>query len=623
MSLKYDWLKIIETKKRAYRKVYSLFYSRRNSIKFKIQCYLTILSLIPLLVIGIVSYTISKAAIDNKVKDYSRQSIRQTAENIETMLNNCKDSLMQIISNPDVISSLKSVVKDEENSNYSGEILSNIPLATKLAYHIATTQEVQTISFISPKYYLKGTYYCSDDVLKGNSSYYQEIISNDNNYTWFSTRAARYGYQDNQRVNVFSLGKQVYNLDDMRPLNLAAVIDIREDKLSEICSKSSQGDMTDQCFVIDEKGMIIAHPDKSMLYKNINELFSSRDISNIMKSSEDISSFETKYLDESVVANSLKLKGCNWRVINIVKSKYLYRESDQVVRIIFIVAFICVIFSSIFSAFIAAGISRPLKDMSKIMRKVVAGSLNEKIEINRKTSEEVIILQESYNFMIHKIQELLDKVYEEQSNKRIAEIKALEAQINPHFLYNTLDAIKWTALFQKANNTAEMANMLSRLLHISLGRGNEVIPFEEELEHVKCYLGIQKFRFNFNIDVNFNIDEETMKLKVPKIILQPIVENSILHGLSDKLKGGIIEISSSINQDKVNIEIIDNGCGFDINENDITKESKRKTGQSFSGIGIANVQERIKLICGREYGIAVESEINQGTKIKISLPKME
>lgn len=623
MSLKYDWLKIIERKKREYKKTYSLFYLKRNNIKFKIQCYLTIFSLIPLLVIGIVSYTTSKAAIDNKVKDYSRQSIRQTAENIETMLNNCKDSLMQIISNPDVISSLKSVVKDEENSNQSGEILSNIPLATKLAYHIATTQEVQTISFISPKYYLKGTYYCSDDVLKGNSSYYQEIISNDNNYTWFSTRAARYGYQDNQRVNVFSLGKQVYNLDDMAPLNLAAVIDIREDKLSEICSKSSQGDMTDQCFVVDEKGMIIANPDENMLYKNINELFSNRDTSNIMKSSEEILSFETKYLGESVVANSLKLKGCNWRVINIVKSKYLYRESDQVVRIIFIVAFICIIFSSIFSAFIAAGISKPLKDMSKIMRKVVAGSLNEKIEINRKTSEEVIILQESYNFMIHKIQELLDKVYEEQSNKRIAEIKALEAQINPHFLYNTLDAIKWTALFQKANNTAEMANMLSKLLHISLGRGNEVIPLEEELEHVQCYLGIQKFRFNFNIDVNFNIDEETRKLKVPKIILQPIVENSILHGLSEKLKGGIIEINSSINKDKVNIEIIDNGCGFDINEGDITKELKRKTGESFSGIGIANVQERIKLICGKEYGVAVESEINQGTKIKISLPKME
>jgi two-component system, sensor histidine kinase YesM len=625
MSLRYFYPLITAIKKRRNKNANNLLFSQRNSIQFKIQFYLTMFSLLPLLVIGIISYSTSKAAIDNKVRDYSRQSISQTAENIEFTLNSYKDSLMQIISNPNVISSLKSVLRDGDKSEKNDGSLSDLALTTKLAYYIATTQEVQTISFISPKYYLEGTYYCGDDVLKGNSSYFKKVMANNNSFTWFSTRAGTYGYQDSQKVNVFSLGKQVHNLDDMRSLNLSAIIDIREDKLSDICSKANEGNLINQCFIIDENGMIIADPDKSMLYKNISELFNRDDILKIMGKTDQISSFETKYMNESVVANSLKLKVNNWRVIDIIKKEYLYKESNGVIKIICIAAIACIIFSSVFSAFIATGISRPLKNMSKIMRKVVKGNLNEKIDLNRngRTTEEVIVLQESYNFMISKIQELLDKVYEEQNNKRVAEIKALEAQINPHFLYNTLDAIKWTALLQKATNTAEMANMLSRLLHISLGKGNETIRLEEEIEHVQCYLGIQKFRFNFNIDVRFHIDEGTKQLKVPKIILQPIIENSILHGLADKHEGGIIDINCSILEGKVNIEIIDNGCGFDMNESGIIAKSELKSGEVFSGIGIANVEERIKLICGRQYGIKIESKIDQGTKVQISLPIME
>lgn len=607
------------------RRIYESVFAAKSSIKYRLMFFFVLLSLTPLLILGAVAYSTSKSTIDNTVLDYSRQLTIQTAENIDIKLEYYKDNMMQILSNNEIISCLMDVLKEAKSNPPSDGKISNTVLTTKLASYISTLQESKSISFISDRYYIKGTYFCTDEILNGNSTFYKKIMEGGNNFSWFSTRPGSYGYvSDSHRVDVFSLGKQVYNINNMGRINLGAVIDIREEVLSDICSKASRANLPAQCFLVDGTGMIMAHPDQNMLFKNVSDLFSSEDVFRLLDAGTKVSSFETKFFDKSVIANVVKLKVNDWRVINIIENEYLYKDSNRVVKTIFLMALICIILSFIAAYLVSWGISRPLKNIVGIMRQVVASNLDARIDGtgNKSTSDEIAVLQESFNYMLSQIKELINKVYEEQNSKRISEIKALEAQINPHFLYNTLDTIKWTALFQKANNAAEMASLLSRLLHISLGKGMETVKVKEEIEHVQCYMGIQKFRFNFNIEVNYNIDEDTKELRIPKLILQPIVENSILHGLAEKQEGGIITINCFKSEEYLKFEIIDNGCGIDTNESDIFKQSKRKSGEAFSGIGIANVDERIKLICGNDYGIRIESQVNEGTKVEIKLPVM-
>ncbi|ULO09040.1 histidine kinase [Paenibacillus sp. 19GGS1-52] len=225
--------------------------------------------------------------------------------------------------------------------------------------------------------------------------------------------------------------------------------------------------------------------------------------------------------------------------------------------------------------------------------------------------------------MVTRIDELLKAVYAEQDQKRVAELRALQAQINPHFLYNTLDMIKWTALIQKANNAAEMVSLLSRLLRISLGKPEETVTVEEEIEHVQCYLGIQKFRFNYNIETEFEMDDDVRLLQTPKLILQPIVENAMIHAFADQESGGRITISCcKVPGQGVRFEVADNGKGMDpAFARSLLTEPIPGAGKT-GGIGLANVDERIKLICGKMYGIEIQSEPGIGTTIRIMLPLM-
>lgn len=604
--------------------IYNKLFIARSSIKYRLSIFFIIFSLVPLVVVAFISYSTFKKTMDHKVQEYSKLLIQQTAENIDITFGYYKDNMMQVLSNPEITSYLRKMLVDAKQTPPKENELNSTVLTTKLSSLVSTTQDIKAISFVSDKYYLQGTYYCNDDVLRGNSEYYKKVLKADR-FVWFPTRDGTYGYQyDTNKVNVFSLANKVYNLNDMSMLNLIVVFDIKEQILSDICNKTSRNNFPLVSFVIDENGTIISHSDKKLLYKNINELFSKEDTQKILSNDTLSNGYATRYLNNKVYTNVAKLQMNNWKVVNVIEREYLYKEVNEAGNIITFLILLSIILSIITALFVAKGVSTPLKNMVSIMRQVIKGNFDARIEVDesKSTSDEIAVLQTSFNYMITKIQELIQRVYEEQNNKRISEIKALEGQINPHFLYNTLDMIKWTALFQKANKTAEMATLLSRLLHISLSKGKEVIDIEEEIEHVTCYIGIQKIRLNFTIDIRFNIQEDIKHCRTPKLILQPIVENAIIHGL-ENADDGRIDINCIQVDQMIKFEIIDNGCGMDMDEINSIKNKEKHTEKRFSGIGIDNVDERIRLICGDAYGIQIESEPAQGTKVMIWIPKID
>ncbi len=250
------------------------------------------------------------------------------------------------------------------------------------------------------------------------------------------------------------------------------------------------------------------------------------------------------------------------------------------------------------------------------MKRVENGNFDTEVKIN--SADEIGELSRDFNIMIKKINRLMRQNMQDQEQKRKSELKALQAQINPHFLYNTLDSIIWMAEAKKHEEVVEMTSALANLFRLSISKGEQIIPIKKEVEHIKNYLIIQKMRYKDKLDFKIDVNEKIMDYKILKILLQPLVENSIYHGIKNKTGMSLIQITGEKFEDKILLKVIDDGVGMDKHQiKNIFKKSK--TSIEKSGVGVRNVNERIKLYFGNNYGITYESKIGIGTTANIWL----
>jgi sensor histidine kinase YesM len=233
-------------------------------------------------------------------------------------------------------------------------------------------------------------------------------------------------------------------------------------------------------------------------------------------------------------------------------------------------------------------------------------------------------LVRSFDNILNRTEELVSVVIEEQKRENDLRYEALRAQINPHFLFNTLSTIKWSAKMSGANHVAKMISSLGRLLEVSVSKGEEHIPLSEEIELLKCYIYIQNMRYNDKFELVISVaDESCYSYKVLKLILQPIVENSIIHGFVDKDENCIIEIDAYLKEGHIIINVTDNGSGINDNKVEQLLKVESTERQKFSGIGLKNVHERIRMKYGGNYGLSISSEIGKGTAVSLTIPIIE
>ena len=236
-----------------------------------------------------------------------------------------------------------------------------------------------------------------------------------------------------------------------------------------------------------------------------------------------------------------------------------------------------------------------------------------KVLVNDTYEDEIGVISDNFDSMLKRVNELIEKTKLQEVEKRDLEIRMLQAQINPHFLFNTLNSLKWTALMNQDYTVSEGLSSLAELLRNTIIDKNEFVTIREELENIKNYFVIQKIRYGNSFDVQYEVDELLLENKVIKFILQPIVENSIIHGIDENKENQKIIIKIMSEEENILISIKDNGKGF--NSKEKIKDNK------LSGIGWNNVDERIKLTFGLDYGTNIYSEVNKGTIVKIVIPK--
>lgn len=296
------------------------------------------------------------------------------------------------------------------------------------------------------------------------------------------------------------------------------------------------------------------------------------------------------------------------------------KQTMETVEISIIMIVIMVLGAFVFSVIISGSISKPIRLLSNITKQVAKGDLT--VRSNIQSGAEVKILSDSLNIMIEKLSDLIDTVKVEQNNLRDAELKLLQAQINPHFLYNTLDAIMWLAEADQKREVIDMVGSLSDYFRTSLSKGNDLITIEEEILHIKSYLEIQQFRYKDILDYNIFIDGDLRHYRIPKITLQPLVENALYHGIKNKRGKGIITISGKRIEDKIYLSVSDNGQGmtkqrlYEINTGICQEENKGQT----QFYGLYNVNERLQLYYGKNFGLQIKSEHKEGTEVIVVMP---
>ncbi|HEX9060555.1 MAG TPA: histidine kinase, partial [Clostridia bacterium] len=325
----------------------------------------------------------------------------------------------------------------------------------------------------------------------------------------------------------------------------------------------------------------------------------------------------TKYL---VTFKTSRITG--WKIVGVSPEAEMTKNIDKINQIFFWFIPTIIIIVLLLTIYLTTILTNPIKELRSLMRRASENDLTVYADI--RTTDEIGQLALSFNKMINRIRELMSKAVEDQLKIRKMEMKAMQDLIKPHFIYNTLDSIIGLLEQNRNDDAIDIIDSLGKFFRTSLSHGREIVQIQEEFDHVRSYLSIQQFRFSNKFDYLFEIDDDIYKYRTLKLILQPLVENSIYHGVRNLDKQGLIVIKGYIKEDEIFFEVIDNGEGM--KEDKLDYINKLMSGEEVVSdenlyFGIRNVNERIKLNFGKDFGLRYESKVAIGTKVIVNIPK--
>ena len=420
--------------------------------------------------------------------------------------------------------------------------------------------------------------------------------------------------KNKNREAYIMIGRKYRNLDTGRT-NGYMIIYLKSNNLLKVYNHV----LIDNSFsmLINGDGMIMSAADGDNIGKTIFDY----DYSNLDKNGL----MHLDYRGEKMVvantsfSNQLRVIGFDWQILTYIKENNVQKIMRQISYNVWIISAISAVIAIALSFLTVAYILKPLRRLQAAM-KGFRGQRQD-MELKRRAYDEIGELEKAYVDMVNRIDELIINNNEEKEKQRELELSALQAQINPHFLYNTLDAIVWLAKMKKQPDIEKITMALAKFFRMSLHKGDKFITVREEISLVQSFVVIEQMRFPNELKIAYNIAEDALDIPILKLILQPIVENALKHGIREKKENGRIEINGMKYADMIIFEVIDNGKGFDpqmLDEFDNLDKSKS------GGYGLKNVDERIKIEYGKQYGISIFSQKDKGTTviIKVGIKKV-
>lgn len=433
----------------------------------------------------------------------------------------------------------------------------------------------------------------------------------------FSTPHIQNLFQDDAKRYhfVISLSRAVDVIDGDRPENGVLLVDLKYSYLEEMMNRMNDSNRGRYYYVCDGAGNLIYHP----YYNKINRgLF--RENTDIVCTSEDGVYKKMRSEDgnkQTVIISTIAYTG--WKMVGVVRHDARTDSLEQFRIYMVVIVIMLIMMLLLVNRIVSKKISSPILKLDASVRAYEAG---EKPDIYIGGSYEIRHLGNSIQSSYEEIERLMKKIMEEQNERRKSELAALQSQINPHFLYNTLESITWMIESGKNQDAVFMISELAKLFRISLSRGKTIISIKDELQHCRNYMNIQKYRYKERFETEYDISEEIYSFCTVKLILQPILENAIYYGVGDmdKDEDPRIVVRGWKQEQDIYIAVSDNGIGMRREDVENILTGNQKAIKHGSGVGLINVHTRIRLMFGKKYGLIVESEPDEGTTVTIHLP---
>lgn len=569
------------------------------NLRVVIAASFTMIAVIGMLVIGVIFYSTYTNSTKQQTVEDNMQLVSQVELNLTNYLRNMmriSDSLYyNVIKDTDFADA--TIDKDltllyEANRDHlvsiacfddSGELVVATPVNTIKEQAVVTEQNW----FIEAK--------MKPENLHFSSSHVQDLfVDSNDHYYW-----------------VISLSRGVELTRDGNAFAGILLVDMNFSGIEHLFAKVNSSDIS-YMYLMDQNGEIIYHPQQKLIYSELSEESNMTAIQY-----EDGIHTETFQGQERIVV--VKTVGyTGWKIVSVIPNDNLYQNRNQINLVWLTVLAVSIIMLIFVNQYLSTKITMPIRKLENSVKELEL-QCPEKIYVGG--SEEIQHLGRTIRSMVEQMRKLMDDVVREQEEKRKNELDALQSQINPHFLYNTLDSIIWMVECERYEEAVDMVTALANLFRISLSKGKNIITIKEEFQHAINYSKIQKVRFKNKFQVDFILDEALENFLTIKLIIQPLLENAIYYGVEAMDGEGEIVVMGYEKGDDIYIDVIDNGIGMPPEQVEHLLTDGKYERKRGSGIGLKNVDQRIKLYFGEDYGLIIKSEPDVGTKITIHLPK--
>ena len=579
-------------------------------------CFL--ISVIPIIIMQIVFYNLSEHYREQKINSLTNKNLSYMQSNIESDLEYYKGILYRIAAD-DAIT--EDEVKVKNGNDFTRESY-GVSLRDLLASYADIRDEIVGVTYVSNSgqnvFYDKKNMSVTNYLWDGYTAEEKKAIYNNvhssNHVVLFSTKGY---YYSNERSYLYNVGIKVWNIKTGEDLGIV-LLSIDEQRLQNICNIQSDdtadNSVKEYSFVVDSANRILSFSDKNDIGTKFEQ--SEKGLAAIQKTIP----FDPK---DGILVNSIAIPDANWKIINLVDKDSMFYEINLLRRFTLTVTFIIIAVCTFLIVFFTNKFYSSVKVIVKEMKKAKAGNFSAHIQLHGES--ELVFIGDEFNDMILKIRGLVENlkqqneyIYEISNRKREAEMNAIVAQINPHFLYNTLDCINWIAIRKDNFEISQMIGNLADILRYSIRGVNEQVTIYEATEWLKKYLFLYSVRLNYSFRTVWDVNDDVLGCKIYKLLLQPIVENAILHGFKGCSQGKILSIAMKKTDEKfLRIEISDNGVGM--TEEKMAHLFDQSTGKR---VGLNNVQERLKIYYKDSAQMRITSKPQQDTKVVLMIPQV-
>lgn len=561
----------------------------------------SLLILAILIFMEVATYFIMQKTISNINNNFTLVELRQKNEKLNNFVNELDTYSKTIISDKETLNQLM-------KNRYSGVTINGI--THTMEYVLPSNIDAVFLFSNAGFIYSEADNELKEYVQKNIQQLRAEVNYSNGEMIFLDSRFINYA--DNSGENIFFVARKIRSIDTFEDIGIM-LFAVRESVMwKNIYMKDAIGNF----YITNTNGKIISCKNKDLIVTDLSTLLEKN------FSPDDLKKDNGYYITGELIINSMYNKLTGWSLVNSVNIDETNSNFYYIQRIILVIGIIAIIIAVYISVLISSNISRPIKNLTSTMKRVSQGDLNVKSDLSliKGATKEVRELSEVFNYMTVQLQTLLDDCYNKGLKEKDAELRALRAQIQPHFIYNTLDTVYWMLIERNDYDIAEMVTKLGEILRYSIKKGSTNVHVKEEINQMKNYLYLQKSRFEDNLEYEINIESDILECEMLSFIIQPFIENAINHGIMEEKGHGKVILNGFRRGENLIFEIIDDGMGMTSEK--VTKLfiKSSEDRESQGGIGVLNVHERIKNYYGDYFGIQIESVVNGGTKVIVEIP---